>query len=539
MAGKVIQGFFVGGQPRQPGPVTLPQLPPRSFAPTPFAIAPSRQVVQPQARPGPPAPAFAARERLAQARSAGDSFQIDAVRLGIGGGGGRPLPDSVRGKMEAALGADFSAVRVHVGPQAERIGALAFTMGTDIYFAPGRFQPDTVHGQQLLGHELAHVVQQRQGRVRNPLGGGVAVVHDRALEAEADRLGWQATTARTVQSKPRPAAAQPSAPVRISAPLSTAPGSYHLSAAAGGVSVGSVMVHARDRAAIEVTDLAVDPAHREHGIGKMLLASAARTGQRFGRSKVTLAAQDNGSGRLVQWYRAMGFAQVGVNQRGYPRLEAPIGRVLGAAVQRAASKVKPGRVPADAFMRKGPAKAIQAMDLNDTKPDLIHTGPPLDELMAPALQSAFNGNPIAEALFWDGCAYAVAAAVAANYNQGNNPQIPLAELELLRQAGLLGVKAKADTGGKVGGVNASIYKLVIKKPRGGYWTVAEWHVHWGPKSDLLGNPGWKIGRRGIKTPTGPNEHAAIRRILGNEFWGRPKNCPEPHFLPEPPFNFYH
>ena len=32
--------------------------------------------------------------------------------------------------VEAALGADFSAVRVHVGPQAERIGALAVAMGT-------------------------------------------------------------------------------------------------------------------------------------------------------------------------------------------------------------------------------------------------------------------------------------------------------------------------------------------------------------------------------------------------------------------------
>jgi hypothetical protein len=36
--------------------------------------------------------------------------------------------------MDAAFGANFSAVRVHVGPQAERIGAVAFTLGSDIYF---------------------------------------------------------------------------------------------------------------------------------------------------------------------------------------------------------------------------------------------------------------------------------------------------------------------------------------------------------------------------------------------------------------------
>jgi hypothetical protein len=107
--------------------------------------------------------------------------------------GGKPLPDAVRGQMEAALGADFSAVRVYVGPQAARIGAIAFTKGTDIYFAPGRFRPDTVQGKQLLGHELAHVVQQRQGRVRHPTGAGLAVVQNVALEAEADRLGQRAT----------------------------------------------------------------------------------------------------------------------------------------------------------------------------------------------------------------------------------------------------------------------------------------------------------------------------------------------------------
>jgi hypothetical protein len=106
------------------------------------------------------------------------------------------LPDAVRGKMEAALRSDFSNVRVHVGPQAQRIGAIAFTVGSDIYFAPGRYQPDTIQGQQLLGHELAHVVQQRANRVRNPLNTELAVVQDDALEAEADRLGRHAASFR-------------------------------------------------------------------------------------------------------------------------------------------------------------------------------------------------------------------------------------------------------------------------------------------------------------------------------------------------------
>jgi ribosomal protein S18 acetylase RimI-like enzyme len=135
------------------------------------------------------------------------------------------------------------------------------------------------------------------------------------------------------QPKMPSAAAQPSTPVRISPPISAGPGSYRLVAGAGGRQVGSVMVHARDKGAVEVTDLGVDQTQRGHGIGQMLVASAAKTGLQFGKSKVTLAAQDNGSGHLTRWYKGMGFAQTGVNRHGYPELEAPIGRVLAGAAQ--------------------------------------------------------------------------------------------------------------------------------------------------------------------------------------------------------------
>jgi hypothetical protein len=206
VAGRVIQGFFVGRHPRVAahiaqlplvhGQAVQPKAAPRPPGPPAPAFAGRPSVAQAKALPGPPAPAFATRPPTVQARGANDSFQVDPGRLGLMSGGGRPLPDAVRSQMEAALGADFSAVRVHVGPQAERIGAVAFTIGNDLYFAPGRFQPDTIQGKQLLGHELAHVVQQHQGRVRNLVGSGVAVVQDHALEAEADRLGIRAAQYR-------------------------------------------------------------------------------------------------------------------------------------------------------------------------------------------------------------------------------------------------------------------------------------------------------------------------------------------------------
>ncbi|HYJ84961.1 MAG TPA: DUF4157 domain-containing protein [Pyrinomonadaceae bacterium] len=117
--------------------------------------------------------------------------------------GGLPMPDDVRAKMETAFGADFSDVRVHIGREASSLGAIAYTWGTNIHFAPGQYNPHTLQGQKLLGHELWHVVQQKHGRVKNPFGGGVAVVQDHALEAEADRMGIKAALTQIVRKAER------------------------------------------------------------------------------------------------------------------------------------------------------------------------------------------------------------------------------------------------------------------------------------------------------------------------------------------------
>jgi hypothetical protein len=146
-----------------------------------------------------------------QRRPGVEAFRVDLRQKS----GGWPLPRDVQAKMEAALGANFSNVRIHVGPEASAIGAIAFTWGSDIHFAPGQYNPHTPHGQSLLGHELAHVVQQGAGRVANPFGSGVAVVQDQALEAEADRLGRMAAMSRMPDLA---AAANPSARAMTGAP---------------------------------------------------------------------------------------------------------------------------------------------------------------------------------------------------------------------------------------------------------------------------------------------------------------------------------
>ena len=138
-----------------------------------------------------------------QPHGGGNAFALPAGFTLKPRGSGQPLPEAIQKKMESFFNTSFADVRVHVGHEASAIGALAFTHGTDLYFAPGQYNPQSTQGQQLLGHELTHVVQQRAGRVRNPLGAGVAVVQDPALEAEAERMGLRAaTTAVPIQAKP-------------------------------------------------------------------------------------------------------------------------------------------------------------------------------------------------------------------------------------------------------------------------------------------------------------------------------------------------
>ncbi|MCB9795761.1 MAG: DUF4157 domain-containing protein [Alphaproteobacteria bacterium] len=102
---------------------------------------------------------------------------------------GAPLPEPVRLDMERAFGADLSTVRVHREPGLRR---GAFAHGEHLHFAPGGFRPDTPGGRRLLGHELAHVLQQRARRLP-PGEAGVPRLEDSpTLEREADRLGARA-----------------------------------------------------------------------------------------------------------------------------------------------------------------------------------------------------------------------------------------------------------------------------------------------------------------------------------------------------------
>ncbi|HEX3760046.1 MAG TPA: DUF4157 domain-containing protein [Kofleriaceae bacterium] len=136
---------------------------------------------------------FGRHETEVQPRATRDDGTRDVATAAPGGGAGAPLPATVRAKMEAAFASDFSAVRVHEGGEAAAMGAVAYAHGNDLHFRPGAYDPHGAAGQELIGHELAHVVQQRNGRVQAPAQAkGAPHNADPALEAEADAMGARA-----------------------------------------------------------------------------------------------------------------------------------------------------------------------------------------------------------------------------------------------------------------------------------------------------------------------------------------------------------
>jgi uncharacterized protein DUF4157 len=112
--------------------------------------------------------------------------------------GGSALDSSVRGDMESRFGQDFGDVRVHSGADAHAaavgLSAQAYTVGDDIVFQQGRYDPASAEGAHMLAHELTHVVQQRNGPVAGTDNGSGVQVSDpgdafeRAASANADHI---------------------------------------------------------------------------------------------------------------------------------------------------------------------------------------------------------------------------------------------------------------------------------------------------------------------------------------------------------------
>lgn len=128
---------------------------------------------------------------------------------------GEPLDFATRTAMEARFGHSFRDVRIHTdalaAESARAVYAHAYTVGEDIVFDTGQYQPQTTEGQHLLAHELAHTIQQH-GLQKS--GGPIASDNSgdyQHLEREAENA------ARTVMQHP-PAAGAPVSASRAAQP---------------------------------------------------------------------------------------------------------------------------------------------------------------------------------------------------------------------------------------------------------------------------------------------------------------------------------
>ena len=151
---------------------------PPAAAPAPAAPGPA---------PAGPAPSVQAVLRLSQ--TAGNAAVARALEGGAAG---------VQQRVGSVTGFDLSDATIHPrSAAAQAAGVDGLAHGRDVHLAPG-VDPGTHHGDTVLAHELAHVVQQATGR-----RGGVAT-----NEADADAVAARAANAapaRAVALAPLPA----------------------------------------------------------------------------------------------------------------------------------------------------------------------------------------------------------------------------------------------------------------------------------------------------------------------------------------------
>jgi hypothetical protein len=119
--------------------------------------------------------------------------------------GGETLVAPARQQMESGFGQSFDSVRVHhdsaAAGLADSISARAFTLGNDVFFGAGQYQPHTPDGRRLIAHEFAHIVQGSDGRVAQPSLWRVPKQQTTTAPTTGDKPGT------TPDAKPAPAQA--------------------------------------------------------------------------------------------------------------------------------------------------------------------------------------------------------------------------------------------------------------------------------------------------------------------------------------------
>ncbi|HYM49494.1 MAG TPA: DUF4157 domain-containing protein [Candidatus Limnocylindrales bacterium] len=170
---------------------TLPVKPPRANGPSPQGAAGYLQ------------------------QAAGNESTGEAIRQGLLSSGS-PLDQQTRQIMEDRFAQNFADVRVHTdqaaSESAKGFAARAYTLGRDVFFETGAYEPTSARGTRLLAHELAHVAQRRNagGRmpdelVSNPVEPGereARVAGERAAFAQPGSLAVRAAPSAAVSREP-------------------------------------------------------------------------------------------------------------------------------------------------------------------------------------------------------------------------------------------------------------------------------------------------------------------------------------------------
>jgi ribosomal protein S18 acetylase RimI-like enzyme len=244
------------------------------------------------------------------------------------GHGGRSISPPVRHKMERAFNTSFADVRVHEGNHAHSLGAIAYTQSNHIHFAPGKYNPDTSSGQALLGHELAHVVQQRQGRVK-PTGQvkGLPLNDNPALEQEADRLGLRAAQSHPIVQR-KPDTNRQTAQYNIASPKLSNDGYQEITAISSDnrQPIGRVKIKGSPmQQKMEIASLWVEPKHRHQGVSKSLIGAATQAGKQQGYRQAKLGVDPEAPGMntstLESIYARQGFKRTGTVGKNNPLME--------------------------------------------------------------------------------------------------------------------------------------------------------------------------------------------------------------------------
>jgi hypothetical protein len=113
---------------------------------------------------------------------------------------GQPLHPSTRAPLETRFGHDFGKVAIHTDDSAARAAeathAKAMAIGSDVFFADGRYDLTTPEGLELLHHELTHVVQNERNPgidfATLPLVSHPGDASEGEATQAADQLGWGA-----------------------------------------------------------------------------------------------------------------------------------------------------------------------------------------------------------------------------------------------------------------------------------------------------------------------------------------------------------